>query len=149
MAPNTRKTLAEVAEILERAGWREDRSIHIGGDVVNSQVAQTLINSTNMIRQQDPGERKLLLEQLRRDVQNLINRLPEDKKDEAPQVAENLEMLVKQATSEKPNRKWYSVSAEGLLDASKWVKDFSGNIAGTVGKLGQMIWGDFSLPKGE
>jgi len=49
-------------------------------------------------------------------------------------------MLVKQATSEKPNRKWYSVSAEGLLEASKWVKDFSGNIAGTVGQLEKLIW---------
>jgi hypothetical protein len=58
-------------------------------------------------------------------------------------------MLVKQATNKKPDRKWYSLSAEGLLEASKFVKDFSGNIAGTVGQLGKLLWPDFSLPKAD
>jgi internalin A len=80
-------------------------------------------------------------------VQKLIDSLPEDKKDVASQVAENLEMLVKQATSEKPNRKWYSISAEGLVEASKYVKDFTGNIAGTIKSLGKAIWPDFLLPE--
>ena len=64
-------------------------------------------------------------------------------------MAENLAMLVKQATNPKPNRKWYSLSAEGLLEASKWVKDFTGDITGTVGKLGRLLWPDFSLPEVE
>jgi len=102
-----------------------------------------------MVLQQPPGEKKHLLDQLRRDVEAMISHLPADKADEAPQVAENLEMLVKQATSDKPNRKWYSVSAEGLLEASKWTKDFGGNIIGTVGQLGKLMWPDFSPPKGE
>jgi hypothetical protein len=38
------------------------------------------------------------------------------------------------------------VSAEGLLEASKWVKDFAGNIAGTIATLGKFIWPDFLLP---
>ena len=87
--------------------------------------------------------------ELERDAERLIEKLPADKKEEAPQVAENLEMLVKQATNPKPNRKWYSVSAEGLLEASKWVKDFTGDITGTVGKLGRLLWPDFSLPEVE
>jgi hypothetical protein len=58
----------------------------------------------------------------------------------------NVEIIVKQATSEKPNRKWYSVSAEGLLDAAKWVKGFSGNIGGTILNLGKLLWPDFRLP---
>jgi hypothetical protein len=57
-------------------------------------------------------------------------------------------MLVKQATSEKPNRKWYSLSAEGLLDAATWVKDFTGNIGGTILNLGKLLWPDFRLPGG-
>jgi hypothetical protein len=71
--------------------------------------------------------------------------LPEEKKDEAPQVAENLEIMVKRATSEKPNRKWYSLSAEGLLEA--WVKDLTGNIGGTIKNLGNAIWPDFHMPE--
>jgi len=149
MASKTKETLAEVAILLERAGWRDDHSIHICGNVTNSQVAQTLTNTTNIVQQQPPGEKKDLLDQLRRDVEALISHLPADKADEASQVAENLEMLVKQATSDKPNRKWYSVSAEGLLEASTWVKDFSGNIFGTVRQVGKLIWPDFSLPKAD
>ena len=61
-------------------------------------------------------------------------------------MAENLEMLAKQVTSEKPNRRWYSVSAEGLLDAATWVKDFTGKIGGSVLNLGKLLWGDFQLP---
>ncbi len=124
----------------------DDHSINIGGSVVNSMVGQTLTNCTNKIRQQQPGERKNLLEALERDVQALLARLPADKTDEAPQIAENLEMLVKQATSEKPNRRWYSVSADGLLEAATWVKDFGGSIGATLLSLGKTLWSDFQLP---
>ncbi len=116
-----------------------DQSIHIGGNVTNSQVGQTLTSCTNMIQQQAPGERKDLLEALVKQVEQLIAALPVDKQDEAPHVAENLEMLVKQATSAKPNRKWYSVSKDGLLEASKFVKDFGVSIAGTLGSLEKLV----------
>ena len=117
-----------------------DQSIHTGGNVINSQVGQTLTNCTNMIQQQAPGERKDLLEALVKQVQQLIAALPVDKQEEAPQVAENLEMLVKQATSAKPNHKWYSVSKDGLLEASQFVKDFGVSMAGTLGSLEKLLW---------
>jgi hypothetical protein len=34
-----------------------------------------------------------------------------------------------------------------LLEASKYVKDFTGNIAGTIKNLGKSIWPDFLLPE--
>ncbi len=142
MTAATKKTLQDVAQMLERAGW-DDHSIHIGGNVTNSQVGQTLINCTNMANQQPAGPRQELVETLNRDAQKLIETLPEDKKDEA---AENLEMLLKQATGKKPNRDWYSLSAKGLLEAATWVKDFSGNIGASVLDLGKLIWPDFKLP---
>lgn len=43
------------------------------------------------------------------------------------------------ATSTKPNRAWYSVSSAGLLEASEFVKDFSSNIAGTLGSLSKVL----------
>lgn len=146
MSVQTKKTLEEVASILNKAGWNDDHSIHINGNVKNSQVGQTLTNCTNLIQQQPDGERRNWLDQLQKDVKHLIEQLPQDKKDEAPQVVDNLEMLIKQATSAKPNRKWYTVSAEGLLEASKWVKDFTGNIAATIEGLGKSIWSDFTIP---
>jgi hypothetical protein len=111
------------------------------------QVGETLTNCTNMIQQQAAGERRDQLEELQREVKVLIEHLPANKKDAAPQVAKNLKELVEQATSDKPDRRWYSVSAEGLLEASKWVKNFSGNIGGTIKNLGTSLWPDFSLPE--
>ncbi len=121
-----------------------DHSTNVGGDSINSQVGQTLTNCTNTIRQQALGERKDLLEKLEEHVKQLIKALPAEKHEE---VAGNLELAVKSVTSAKPNRAWYSVSAEGLVEASKFLKDFSGNIAGAATSLGQSIWQDFLLPK--
>jgi hypothetical protein len=144
MTEQTKQTLKEVASILDKAGWKDDHSINIRGNVTYSQVGQSLNNCTNLVQSQPPGERRDLLEQLRRDVTSLIERLPDDRKEEA---ADNLEMLVKQATAARPNRSWYSVSADGLLDASNWVKDFAGNLAETIGALGKSIWPDFLPPE--
>ncbi|MEA3209826.1 MAG: internalin [Chthoniobacter sp.] len=121
-----------------------DQSIHIGGNVTNAQVGQTLTNCTNLIRQQAPGARKDLLEALNAQVQQLFQALPTDKHED---VAGNLELAVKAVTSAKPNRAWYSVSTEGLLEAAKYVQDFSGSIAGTIKNLGKSLWPDFLLPE--
>lgn len=154
--PATREQVKEGITIIVQGDYikgdkptSHDQSIHVGGNVNNAQVGQTLTNCINAIQQQAPGERKDLLEELTKQVEELLKTLPAEKQDEAPQVAENLEMLVKQATSAKPNRKWYEVSAEGLLEASKFVKDFSGNIAGTLKNLGKSLWPDFLLPGNE
>ncbi len=117
-----------------------DQIIHIRDNY--GQAGQTLTNCTNLIQQQAPGERKDLLEKLEKQVQQLIAALPADKQEETPHVVENLEMLVKHATSSNPNRKWYSVSSEGLLEASKWAKGYSGNIAETIANLGKLVWPD-------
>jgi internalin A len=118
----------------------DDNKIIIGGNVTGSQIGQTLTNCTNMINQQAAGERKDLLTTVDQQVRDLIKMLPPDKKEEIPEIEENLEMLIKQATAAKPNRRWYDVSAEGLIEASKYVKNFSGNIAGTIKNLGKSLW---------
>jgi internalin A len=141
-----RATIIVQGDLIQRDKFmKDDHSIH-ARDITNSQVGQTLTKCTNMIQQQAPGAQRDLLETLQRDVQVLIEKLPTENQEEA---SGNLELLVKGATAATPNRKWYSVSAEGLLDASKFAKDFSGNIAGTIGQLGKLIWPDFSLPEAE
>ncbi|NQT91808.1 MAG: serine/threonine protein kinase [Lentisphaerae bacterium] len=120
-----------------------DHSTSIGRDNYG-QVGQTLDHCTNMIQQQKPGKQRDLLEALDGEVKELISMLPEEQQEQA---AGDLELMLKGATAKTPNRKWYSVSAEGLLEASKWAKDFTGNIAGTIGQLGKLLWADFELPK--
>ena len=166
-ADQTRQAEERLERLMPRDGGAGATThIHVDGDYINGdqpmgdknttttiktgdvygQVGGTLTNCTNIIQQQAPGKKKDVLDQLRKDVQKLIESLPKEKKEEAPQVAENLEMLIKQATSPKPNRKWYSVSAEGLLEAATWVKDFSGQIGGTLKNLGGLLGADFLLP---
>jgi len=120
-----------------------DNRISVGRDVINSQVGQTLTNCTNMVNQQARGKKKDLLEKLRGDVEKLIDQLPEDKKGEATQIAENLELAIKQVTKDKPDRKWYGLSTDGLMEAAGWVEGFTGKIAGSVKNLGTMLWPDF------
>ena len=72
--------------------------------------------------------------------------MPEDKKKDAPKVADKLKKITEEATKEEPEREWYSLSAKGLLEAATWVKDFSGKIGETVLALGKTIWPDFSMP---
>jgi hypothetical protein len=100
-----------------------------------------------MVQLQPPGEKKELLEQLQADVKKLILAFPAEKKDKESETADYLKAIVEQSTGKvSPNRRFYAVSADGLLEASKWVKDFSGNIIGAVGQLGKLIWPDFKLP---
>jgi hypothetical protein len=125
----------------------DDHSIH-ARDITNAQVGQTLTNCNNIIQQQPAGEKKILLDQLQTEVKTILDNLPQDKKDKESEIADYLKAIVEQSTGKATaNRRFYSVSAEGLLEASKWCKDFAGNIFGTIGQLGKMLWPDFSFPK--
>ncbi len=114
----------------------DSHAISISNSTVQGQVGQTLTNCTSIINAQPKGEKKALLEALQKDVRALIERLPEEKKLE---VADDLKMVVDQATAETPNRKWYSVSSQGLLEAAKWAGDFTTSITGTVGRLTKLV----------
>jgi hypothetical protein len=137
-----------IEELAKLKGIMSGDSItqNFSGGNFTGPVAAKMENCTSIINQQSNGERRNLLQTIQREARELIAKLPADKQEEA---ADNLELLVKGADEKKPNRKWYSVSAEGLLDASKFVKDFTGNITGTIGQLGKLIWSDFSMPKSE
>jgi len=65
-------------------------------------------------------------------VQELVKKLPRDEQEKA---ARNLDMLTTQATAKKPDRRWYEVSAEGLIEAAKAVADFAKPVATAVGAV--------------
>lgn len=115
------------------------QNVSIGGNAVNSQVAHTLQNSQNSVSQvAQTNEVKPLLESLQKEVTALMEQLPQAQRQA---VADDLKLLTETATSGQPNRKWYSVSAAGLLEASKFTQDFSKNIAGTLASLGKALFG--------
>lgn len=113
------------------------------GNAVN--IGETLNQCSAVINNIENSERKATMEQLHEQVKQLIDKLPPDKAKEKSDAAESLKRMVKVVTDKEPEREWYSVSAEGLLKAAKWVGDFGVEIGKTVTKLGGLIWKGFTL----
>jgi len=65
-----------------------------------------------------PSEIETLLKQLHVEVGRIAKELPPEKAEEA---AADLETLTQEATKEKPRRRWWELSAEGIIDAAKSV----------------------------
>lgn len=94
----------------------------IHGDV-NQVVAHTISDSFNKIKQSDaPDELKLKLEELNKAVAEMCKQLPEEKQKE---VVQDLKVLTDEATSKTPRKKWYDLSAEGLIEAAKAVGEIA------------------------
>jgi len=126
-----------------------DQRISVPHDVqvcdvrVSTRVTQRLDKCLKTILRCQCYEQKRLLRELADEVRHLVRALPTERQQE---VAAHLELAVKAATSKKPNRAWYCVSAAGLIEASQFVKHFTANIVHTLQTLGQAIWPDFRLP---
>ena len=100
-------------------------NINIGGNVEgsnivsgdNNVVMQRIQNSFNKADAADiQAELKSTLKQLAEAVAAINKELPEE---QAAETADDLEKLVEEATKPKPNKKWYSVSIEGLIKAAE------------------------------
>jgi hypothetical protein len=120
--------------------------MNISGGVFHGPVAAIMENCTSIIKREVPGARRESLETLQTQVAELISRLPPEHEQLKQMSAQRLKEIVNGVTSGHPERAWYSVSASGLLEAAKFVKDFSGEIAGTLKNLGNTFWADFTLP---
>jgi len=103
-----------------------------------------LTNCTNAINQQPDAKKRNLLDQLP-GVEEIVKHLPADKAGKRSQGGENLEVLVKQATS-RSRREWYSLSAQGLLEASQWTKSLGNFLEHRPDRQADLA--GFSLPKG-
>ena len=97
------------------------------GDIV---VAEKIQNSFNKADASTLGkEQKENLAKLHQQVLDLSKQLPPD---QARQVAGDLESFTNEVTSPAPRRKWYELSASGLIDAAKTVAAMAGPITTTV-----------------
>jgi hypothetical protein len=118
---------------------------HFMGGTFNAQVAAVMTHCTNIINNQSTGEQKDLLETLQKQVADILSGPPDEKLQLKKKVTNELKELTEGVTSGTPDRAWYSVSAKGLLEAAKFVKDFTGEIGETLKNLGKTIWPDFTL----
>jgi hypothetical protein len=118
---------------------------NISGGTFHGPVAAIMRDCANIIKNQPPGERKELLETLQKQLGELVMGPTEEKQQFKKMVADRLKELTEGVTSGTPDRAWYSVSSKGLLEAAKFVKDFSTEIGGTLKNLGSSFWPDFKL----
>lgn len=75
---------------------------------------------------------KTELNKLCAQVQELLPSVPEQKRAD---VEQDLSALVSEVSKEKPRRKWYELSAEGLLEAAKACGDIAAPVIATVQKI--------------
>ncbi|XOF33918.1 MAG: COR domain-containing protein [Candidatus Electrothrix sp. YB6] len=112
---------------------KNDNSIVIGDGATvhgNTIAGSTIQNSFNTIAESDAEPAlKTELERLCQQVEQMLPELPEEKREEA---AQDLDSLVKEATKETPRRKWYELSAEGLIEAAKACAGMAAPVTATI-----------------
>lgn len=102
----------------------------IHGDLV---IANSIRDSFNRAKESNVDKKlKKLLEQLSSQVGTMVKEVDPET---AGAIARDLETLTKEATSPKPRRQWWQLSATGLKEAAIAVKDIGKPVVETVTKL--------------
>lgn len=102
-------------------------------------VADSIQNSFNRI------DRSNVSQPVRDNLKKLTEAVAEATNHMAPEIAKraasDLETFTNEAISEKPRKKWYELSAEGLMEAAKTVGEIGAPIikcvSGVLGLLSQ------------
>lgn len=134
---NTSQTTLNIhnptGDIMVGATRKNDNSITIGDGATvhgNTIAGSTIQNSFNTIAESAAEPTlKAELERLCQQVEQMLAELPQEKGEE---VAQDLDSLVKEATKETPRKKWYELSAEGLLEAAKTCAGMAAPVTTTV-----------------
>ena len=89
----------------------------VTGNIISGDDNQIIQDSYNKIKSADiQPDLKQTLKELVEAVETMNKSLPEE---QSAEVTEDLGKLVDEATKSKPNKKWYSVSIEGLIKAAE------------------------------
>jgi hypothetical protein len=114
---------------------KNEQHVNISGTVtgnvqVDQVVGQTISNALNRIQTSEATDD---LKARLTTVQDLIAQLVKQAPPEVQQkAAKNLDILTKEATAKTPDRAWYEVSANGLIEAGKTVAELAGPISTAV-----------------
>ena len=104
-------------------------NVSITGDF-NVVTARSIENSFNKAANANVTDAlRESLKALSVEVAKLVAKLPDHA---AETAARDLETLATEATAKEPRKKWYELSAEGLVDAAKGVAEMAAPIAGAV-----------------
>jgi hypothetical protein len=99
------------------------------GDV-NVTAARTIQDSFNRVASSNANPQlRDALQDLHKGVAEMAKKLPAEKQIE---VSKDLETLSAEAISQSPRRKWYELSADGLLEAAKAVGEIAAPVVTTV-----------------
>jgi hypothetical protein len=113
---------------------RLGNNAQISGNFV---VAKTIENSFNKIDSSDlTNDIKELLKQLSTEVTKMTEHLSDD---EAKDIVDDLETLVDKTTCEKPKRKWWSVSIDGLTKAAENLGKVGEPVLELLGKIAPLL----------
>jgi GTPase SAR1 family protein len=114
--------------------------IEVGGNVSNSilnagsknQISQTISNADIA------PELKDMLLQLTEAVNQILPALTEA---ESRKVEKNLKKLVEEASESEPDKEWYSVSIEGLIQAARNLNELGAPVIDLAGKILKLLNG--------
>ena len=121
---NVRKVLSGIPNETQdknREGVSNVTNIIVGGNFEGNLLVgdknQVIQNSYNKIKSADISpELKETMKQLAEAVNTMLEKLPTE---QAAEVAEDYGKLADEAVKPKPNKRWYSVSIEGLIKAAE------------------------------
>ena len=94
----------------------DDIKIEAKGDVAFAKDNATVTINKAIQNSGASDDLKTQLEELTKVVEEMTGKMS---KEDAEDAQECLERFVGDVTKEKPKRKWYSVSGEGLIEAAK------------------------------
>ena len=136
-----RRLFPEEERMAKEIHYHEHRHLEVTGDVRGSVinvgdenvVTQTIQSSFNT-----PSNPELapLLAQLTQAVEEMLEKLSDE---DAAKVRKNLKRLQEELQEPKPQREWYSVSIEGLIQAAKNVGAIGVPVIELAGKILRLI----------
>lgn len=119
----------------------KNNSLNLGPNITST-TARKIDNSFNRaaeIEKQD-SEVGVLLQELSQQVNELAEELSTSNTlEKAEQVADDLETLTKELAREKPRRRWWEMSTEGLCEAGENIGQVGEKVIATAKKLAALL----------
>ncbi len=130
-----KRTMSEHNEVTI-GDHNQNLTLMLGKDI-NQVTAEKIKNSFNKAQAANTADEiKAILQQLHQEMAAIAPQLPPEKAEEA---ADDLEKLTDEVTKEKPRRKWWQLSAEGVKEAAQSVGEVGKTAIGLIEKLQPLL----------
>ena len=114
-----------------------NRNVSIAfGNNISQTTADSIENSFHQAKDAKSTELAKLLESLAQEVAKIADKLPPDKAEEA---AQDLETITKEASKEKPTKRYWEISGKGLIEAAKTVGTIGTTAIGLVERIMKLL----------